>query len=335
MIEKNKKMKTNLNKFSKIAVLTDKNIASLWLDKVKKNIDRKIIPIIIDPGEKSKTLKTSEKIWKKMLESKMNRHSLLINLGGGVICDLGGFVASTYMRGIGFINIPTTLLAMVDASVGGKTGVNLDGIKNIIGTFADPLEVVIDISFLKTLPKRIFIEGFSEIIKHGIIADGDYFAFVSSKKPEEFNNQEIEKIIKRSIEIKSAIVSQDKKEKGLRKILNFGHTIGHAIESENIGNLLHGEAVALGMIAESRLANLIGLLPLKDFQKIKTAIKNAGLLVKIDNFDKKTVLKKMLKDKKNNKGKILFSLPDKIGSAKFNVEVDEKLIIQSTKEILT
>lgn len=329
------KIKTDLKKFSKIAVLTDKTIASLWLDELKKEIKEKFIEIIVEPGEKAKNLKTCQIIWKKMLEEKMDRSSLLINFGGGVICDLGGFVASVYMRGINFINIPTTLLAMVDASVGGKTGVNFNSFKNLIGTFAYPLEIVLGVNFLKTLPERIFTEGFAEIIKHGIIADNKYFNFVSSKKPKEFTQKELKKIIKRSIEIKSTIVNDDKKEKGKRKILNFGHTIGHAIESQFIGKILHGEAVALGMIAESKLANFLGLLPKDDFEKITIAIEKTGLPIKIKNLNLKFILEKITKDKKNRQGKILFSLPKKIGEAKFDIEVnDKKLIIESIKKTI-
>ena len=254
----------DFSRFSKIAVLTDENIQiSLisQISQIKKSLNRELVIITIPAGEKfGKNIETVKKIWKKMFESGLDRQSLLINLGGGVICDMGGFAASTFMRGIEFINIPTTLLAQVDASVGGKTGVNFNEIKNAIGVFKNPIGVVIDVQTLKTLPKREFVSAFGEIIKHGVISGREHFNLVTSKKPEEFNEQELIEIIKQSIKIKSNIVKKDPKETtGLRKVLNFGHTIGHAVESlswKTNKSLLHGEAVAIGMVAESNLACL-------------------------------------------------------------------------------
>lgn len=324
----------DFNSFSKIFILTDENIAKHWLGEIKRKIKKETIDIVINSGEKEKNIKTALFIWKKMIEAKADRNSLLINLGGGVILDLGGFTASVFMRGINFINIPTTLLAMVDACIGGKTGINFYGIKNIIGSFAYPKKIIIDINFLTTLPKRYFLEGWAEIIKHGIIAGGDYFSLLTRKNPVDYSDTELEKIITKSIEIKLNIVLKDPNERGLRKILNFGHTLGHAFESLFLRRknfLLHGEAVALGMIGESYLSYILGYLSMSDFLKIKNAINNAGLPEKINL--KKSYLEKIFKiisfDKKNLNGKILFSLPKKIGKVDYNIEVPKELIVDS------
>ncbi|MCL4363731.1 3-dehydroquinate synthase [Patescibacteria group bacterium] len=333
----------NLEKFSKVAVLTDKNVAGLWLEKLESGINKDVLKIVVEPGEGSKSLRRSEIIWQKMLNGKMDRRSLLINLGGGVITDLGGFVASTFMRGIDFINAPTTLLAMADASIGGKTGINLQGTKNIIGTFSEPEKIIIDTNVLKTLSDRVFVEGFAEIIKHSIIDGRDYFELVTSKKPREFDGKELEKIIKESVRIKSAVVDKDKKEKGLRKVLNFGHTIGHAIESISLKTdrpLLHGEAIAIGMVAESKLAQLMGLLSEKDFLLIKNAVDRVGLPCCHPDEGRDpdllihNILQIMSFDKKNIEKRILWSLPKKIGQVTANVQVPDALIVEVLRTIL-
>lgn len=332
------KLNTNLNNFSKIVLLTEKEIAKLWLIRLKSNLPRKVMEIIIEGGEKSKNLETCQQVWEKMLTLGIDRKSLLVNFGGGVICDLGGFVASVYLRGIKYINIPTTLLAMVDASIGGKTGINFGGVKNILGSFYDPLEIIIDVDFLKTLPERLLIEGFAEMIKHAVIEGKNYFDFVTSKRPTDFTQKELEEIIKKSIEIKLKIVSKDKKEdKGLRKVLNFGHTIGHALESltlKTTNPLLHGEAVAIGMIAESYLAYLADYLPQKDFFKIEKVIANAKLPTKASNIPIEKILEMINFDKKNIGGKILFSLPKKIGRVDFDIEVSKELVIKAIDYII-
>jgi len=326
------------NDFSRIGILTDENVARCWLEKVKKAVGKETIDIVIPAGEKSKTINQAKIIWRKMLEAGFDRNSLLINLGGGVIGDLGGFCASTFMRGIDFIQIPTTLLAMVDASVGGKTAVDLDDIKNTIGTFSLPIDVIIDVDFLKTLPKRELVAAFAEIIKHSIIDSREHFDLVTSKKPLEFNKKEIGEIIERSIRLKQSIVKKDFKElSGLRRVLNFGHIIGHAIESLSLKSdhsLLHGEAVAIGLVAESKLAHLLGLLSEKDFLLIEKAIINVGLPTKIKNISIEEVLKIMSFDKKNIGKKILWSLPKKIGEVGFNIEAPKELVVEVIKSVI-
>ena len=278
-----------------------------------------------------------------MFELELDRQSLLINLGGGVICDMGGFAASTFMRGIEFINIPTTLLAQVDASVGGKTGIDFDEIKNAIGVFKNPIGVVIDVQTLKTLPKRELISAFGEIIKHGVISGREHFDLVTSKKPEGFDQKEIIKIIKQSIKIKSNIVKKDPKEiTGLRKVLNFGHTIGHAVESlswKTNKPLLHGEAVAIGMVAESNLACLCQPVRTSGVRTrvaelVEKAVINAGLPANIHFIKSGDILKMILIDKKNTNKKILWSLPRRVGRVDINVEAPDDLVIKAIKTII-
>ena len=260
----------------------------------------------------------------------MDRKSLLINLGGGVVCDLGGFCASTYMRGIKFIQIPTTLLSQVDASVGGKTGFDVNGVKNLIGTFAEPYKVLIDSNTLTTLPKREYISGLAEVIKYGIIYDVEFFEYLKN------GNIDNDYIIKKSCEIKEKVVLEDFKEGGLRKILNFGHTIGHSIESlslETESPLLHGEAVAIGMIAESYIAKEIGNLTNEEYELIKNVIEQYGLLV-VYNSDLEEIFLMLFKDKKNTSGKIKWVLPNGIGKCVYDVEVDNDIVKMAIRSIL-
>ncbi len=332
----------DFSQFSKIAVLTDENIPKSLVNKIEKSLKRELIKIIISPGENKKNIETVKKIWEEMFKNGFDRQSLLINLGGGVIGDLGGFAAATFMRGIEFLNIPTTLLAQVDASVGGKTGIDFQEIKNGIGVFKDQVGVVIDVTTLKTLPKRELISAFGEIIKHGVISGQEYFDLVTSKKPEEFNQRELIKIIKQSIKIKLNIVKKDPKEKNLRKVLNFGHTIGHAVESlrwKTNEPLLHGEAIAIGMVAESNLAclcqpihNLRGCIVA---ELIKKVLINAGLPVNIKNIRSEDIIEIILNDKKNDRGNINWSLPKKIGEVLINVKAREDLIIKAIQSIQT
>ena len=326
----------DFSKFSKIVVLSDENIPKLLVEKIEKSLNKELIKIIIPTGEKEKNIETVKKIWEKMFKASLDRQSLLINLGGGVVCDMGGFVASTFMRGINFLNIPTTLLSQVDASVGGKTGINFMDLKNGVGVFKNPIGVFIDVDTLKTLPKRELISAFGEIIKHGVISGPEHFNLVTSKKPEDFNQKELIKIIKQSIKIKSNIVKKDPRENGFRKVLNFGHTIGHAIESlswKSDKPLLHGEAVAIGMVAESNLAS--SNRPGCTAEMIEKAVINAGLPIKIKNIKSEDIMKMILTDKKNIRGEILFSLPKKIGKVIPNIKISQEVIRNSLQTILS
>lgn len=316
----------DLSKFSKVAVLTDENLINCgWLDKLQINSIIKI-----KSGEINKNLETVSHIWQQMSELQMDRKSLLINLGGGVVCDLGGFCASTYMRGIKFIQIPTTLLSQVDASVGGKTGFDFNGVKNLIGTFTEPEMVLIDSNTLTTLPKREYVSGLAEVIKYGIIYDVEFFEYLKN------GNIDNDYIIKKSCEIKEKVVLEDFKEGGLRKILNFGHTIGHSIESlslETKNLLLHGEAVAIGMIAESYIAKEIGNLTNEEYELIKNVIKQYDLPV-VYNSDLEEIFLMLFKDKKNTSGKIKWVLPNGIGKCVYDVEVDGDIVKMAIRSIL-
>jgi 3-dehydroquinate synthase len=323
-------------KYSQIFIITDNIVSKLWLDKLVKGLaSLPINYIVVETGEINQNIVTLQKIWNKILLCKCDRKSLIVNLGGGVICDMGGFAASTYMRGIDFIQIPTTLLAQVDASVGGKVAVDFAGGKNIIGNFAQPKAVIIDTETLETLPKREYLSGYGEIIKHGIIYDKKYFDKLQFIENNNLNKTNISDIINTSCKIKSEIVQKDEKESGLRKILNFGHTIGHAIESYSLLTttpLLHGEAIALGIIAESYISYKNDLIDLKTYKIIVQKFHDCGFSIHYPiNTDYDEIINYMLSDKKNSHGKINFTLVSKIGSSIW----DQKVNIDTIKESLS
>lgn len=323
--------------YSQAFVLCDKHVAPLLLKAVLTAIPIKKTSYILPAGEKVKDITTVGKIWGALQAARCDRSSLVINLGGGVISDMGGFAASTYMRGIDFINIPTTLLSQVDASVGGKTGIDFGGIKNLVGTFNQPKAVIIDVATLQTLPKREFIGGFAEIVKHGFIRDKDYFNQVTAKHPLEFNSSEMVDIIAGSCAIKAAAIQRDPTEKGLRKILNFGHTIGHAIEALSLETetpLLHGEAVSIGMVAEAKLSQLMGFLSAKEVATITNSLRTMWLPITIKEIEVASIVDKMLSDKKNEKGSINFVLLDKIGKARYNQEVSQSILTEALLAVM-
>lgn len=331
-------------KYSKVIVLTEKKIYNLWKDKINDAIKFDKV-IQVNSGEKTKSVETVKDVLRQLIDIGADRKSLLINIGGGMITDLGGFVASIYMRGIEYINCPTTLLAIVDASIGGKNGVNFEEIKNIVGCFGHPKMVLIDIDFLKTLKKREYISAYGEIIKHSIIFDKKYFNMLKKNiktglKVDDVENDNLLKIIYKSLKIKKHIVEKDFKEKNIRKLLNFGHTIGHAIEALSLETkqpLLHGEAVAVGMIIESKIAIKIGMFSKHDFEEIYNLIIQHGFekIVKTKfGFSVDDVLKLVKKDKKNRNGKIKMVLPVKIGKCKHDIDVEPKVIKSCLKDIL-
>ena len=316
-------------KWSSIGVVTDKTIAAKWLAKLETGLGRGIAKIIVSSGESAKTLESVSKIWQKLIRERFDRHSLIINLGGGAIGDVGGFSASAYMRGIAYANVPTTLLSQVDASIGGKTGIDFGGVKNAIGAICQPIAVVADVETLATLPSREFIAGFAEAIKHGLIADEKYLAFVTSKKPREFSDDELISVIKGSSEIKRRIVESDERERGARRLLNFGHTIGHAIEALSLETntpLLHGEAVAIGMAEEARISERAGLLQKGGATQVVQILKDAGLPTVLPLFPRERIMEKIESDKKSAHGKVCWTLLKRIGEAVAGVEVEESLL---------
>lgn len=327
----------NFSKYFKVVLITDKHIEKFLLKQMPQFLPQNSEVIVLPVGERSKTIDTVEEIWRELLDLHCDRKTLVVNMGGGVITDMAGFAASTFMRGLDFINIPTTLLSQVDASVGGKTGVNFLEVKNLIGTFNQPKAVIIDVALLQTLPERDFIAGFGEVIKIGAIADKKLFDFVTSKKPKKFSQKELLSIVEKAIKIKAQIVEKDEKETSLRKLLNFGHTIGHAIEilSQTTNNpLLHGEAIAIGMVAEAQIAIEKNLLKQNAFDLLIEKILFAGLPIKAIDLKTNTILDKMQTDKKNERKIIKFTLLKNIGHGIINQEASDSIIKTAVGKIL-
>ena len=313
--------------FSKIGILVDENTKISCLNKLKDSLDFNYHEIEIKSGEENKNLQTCSNVWGILTKLNFDRKSLIINLGGGVICDLGGFVASTYKRGIQFINIPTTLLGQVDASVGGKLGIDFNNYKNQIGIFREPNLIIVDPEFLASLPKRELRSGFAEVIKHCIIRD--------EKKLDQILNSNWEKsdwleIVKHSIKIKSKVVNEDMKEDGPRKILNFGHTIGHAIETTYMNKenrFLHGEAISIGIICEAYLSHKLNKLSTIDLNKIVDIIKSIFGNNTIGYFEE--IVRNAYHDKKNIDDKIRTCILNKIGQCDYDHEISPNHIIES------
>ena len=282
----------------------------------------------IRSGEENKNIETCTDVWKQLTESGFDRHSLLIVLGGGVLGDLGGFCAATFKRGIDFLLVPTTLLAQVDASIGGKLGIDFLNLKNHIGLFQEPVATFISAPFLKTLPVRELRSGFAEVVKHCLISDRPMWEKVRSRP---LADQPWEELIHHSVEFKYSVIKHDPKEKGLRKILNFGHTVGHAVEGDFLasGNrIFHGEAVAIGMMVEAFIAFKHGLLAKAESDQIITYLMSVfGPFGPLGATN--ALLKRMAQDKKNQGKRILMALPEGIGKAVWDVEVSEAQIVES------
>ena len=325
--------------YSKIFILVDDNTSQYCLPHLLNNLATEVeIEIIeLESGEVHKNIATCTEVWAALSELGADRKSIIINLGGGVISDLGGFVACTFKRGIEFINIPTTLLSMVDASIGGKNGVDLGNLKNHIGIIREPKAVIVDTEFLSTLSPREMRSGLAEMLKHGLIFDKKYWDKFKNLK--DLNTNDLNELIHQSIQIKNTIVCEDLTENGIRKALNFGHTLGHAIESyflenENKSILLHGEAIAAGMILESYISKEMGLLSNESYQEIKYIINDIFEQIEFDDFDMKKIIDLMSFDKKSEFGKVQFVLLNGIGKTKINQEVDNELIFSSFRDYL-
>jgi len=319
----------NCKKFLLVDENTLQHCVTTLLTQVKALENVEIIEI--ESGEENKTLDICYQIWKTLADYKADRNAVLINLGGGVITDMGGFVASTYKRGIDFINIPTTLLSQIDASVGGKVGVDFDELKNMIGVFKEPIGVFIYPPFLKTLDKRQMLSGYAEALKHALITDKNYWK--NLKKGLLSNANDWENLITTSVEIKNTIVLKDPKEKKERKLLNFGHTIGHAIESYSLKNdqlpLLHGEAIAIGMICEAYLSHLVLELSANELKDVSSTILSFYSQYQLDENQFHQYIEIMKHDKKNETSGINFTLLKEIGLAEVNHEASIEMIIES------
>ena len=323
--------------YSKLFVLVDSNTYAnclpIFLAHIATNLEIEVIEI--ESGESHKTIDTCVHLWHSLTELGGDRKSLLFNLGGGVISDIGGFVASTFKRGIDFINIPTTLLAMVDASIGGKNGVDLANLKNQIGVINSPKAVIIDSTYLETLPQNEMRSGLAEMLKHGLIFDKSYWEKFLNLN--DFTTEDLDDLIYHSVVIKNAIVSQDPTENGIRKALNFGHTLGHAIESYFLESstkktLLHGEAIAAGMILESYISMQKELISREEYSQIKSGIQAIFEPIDFEENDLQPIMDLLIHDKKNEYGKIQFALLDGIGKIKINQYAENEWIINAFED---
>lgn len=319
---------------AKLLLLSDRAVETPWAKIIKKSLAETDFDVKLEPvpnGESSKSVEMIAHLWDRLAEENFSRDSAVVALGGGVIGDLGGFLAASFLRGIPYIQVPTTLLAMVDSSVGGKTGINLSRGKNLVGSFWQPRMVIADLDCLGTLPEEERTSGLAEVIKYGVIRDAEFFAFLEENIANLFHGAEADKlrhVIQRSIEIKAEVVTSDEREGGLRRILNFGHTLGHAIEAEaDYGGLRHGECVAIGMIAASMitLRRKTQGWSEKEHGRLHNLIERAGLPSRIpDGMDAEALVDRTRVDKKVRKGQVRYILPTRIGNVEAVRDVTEQ-----------
>jgi 3-dehydroquinate synthase len=317
-------------------VLTDAGVAATPFYRRLRRILRGPA-LVLSAGERSKSLRSAERLYRWLAHRRVERGDTLVAVGGGMITDLGGFVAATYLRGIPLVLVPTTLLAQVDAAVGGKTGVNLPEGKNLVGTFTPPRHVWIDPESLATLPPRQLRGGMAEVIKGAVIADAALFGLLERRAPAILRRDPVllERVIGRSVGIKAAVVARDEREAGPRALLNYGHTIGHALEAAGgYRRLTHGEAVAIGMEAEARLAVRLGLLAPAAAERQGALLEAFGLPRRARGLDRPAVWARLLADKKVRAGTIRFALPDRIGHARFPVTPPLDLLKRALDHVL-
>lgn len=329
-----------LNKnYSKIAIITDDKVGSLYSDDVKavlSTLEVEVNVIVFPNGEKNKNYKTINHFYEQLIENQYDRKALLVALGGGVVGDMVGFTAATYMRGVDFVQVPTSLLSQVDSSVGGKTGIDFKGYKNIVGAFYQPELVYVNTATLKTLPPEEFASGMGEALKHGMIQDSAYLEFMINEQAliQKFDHEAVSRLVGRSCEIKAAVVSEDEKEHGLRAILNFGHTIGHAVERLKNFELTHGGCVALGMVASAHIAQGLGHLSDEDVEFIIDAISLYKLPTYTTGLTVEEVYEQLFYDKKTSHSVINIVLLNPLGSCYQNKSLTETEIKEGLKVIL-
>jgi 3-dehydroquinate synthase len=322
---------------ARCAIITDTNVGRRYAKAVFNSLATQGFSpslIIVQPGEAAKNLKTVQACYDQLAAHRLERKSFIVALGGGVVGDMAGFLAATYLRGLAFVQAPTTLLAQVDSSVGGKVGVNLKAGKNLVGAFYQPRLVACDLDTLKTLPDREFRAGLAEVIKYGIIYDAKLFAQIERDLPKLLRRdpKTLTAVIARCCEIKAAVVGRDETEGGLRAILNFGHTIGHAIENiSGYGKFLHGEAIAIGQVAAAKLSRALLGLPARDVERIENLFRRAGLPLKVrlNSARRQKLLKAMRLDKKVSGGEMKFVLAKRLGRVVWGQRVPETLIHQA------
>jgi 3-dehydroquinate synthase len=315
------------------AIVTNDVIGPLYLPALRAGLaGARITEIIVPDGEQAKSWQALNSVFDALLKARCGRDTLMVALGGGVIGDLAGFAAAVYQRGIDFVQVPTTLLAQVDSSVGGKTAINHALGKNMIGAFHQPLAVVADIATLDTLPERELRAGLAEVIKHGLALDEGFTGWLESNMEKLLlrDRPALSYAVRRSCELKSAIVSADERESGMRALLNFGHTFGHAIEAgAGYGTWLHGEAVAAGMVMAAELSALMGHLNKNEVSRVRDLIRRGGLPIKGPTLAAERLIELMAGDKKASKGRTRFVLLESIGRAALHADVDERLVRQA------
>lgn len=320
-------------------IVTDTNVAPLYVEQVQQviaSVASSVSVFVFEAGEKSKNLNTVQNLYKALINGKLDRKSIVVALGGGVVGDLAGFGAATYLRGIDFIQVPTTLLSQVDSSVGGKTGVDLEQYKNMVGAFHQPRLVYMNLNTLKSLPAEQFACGMGEVLKTGLICDGGFYQFVceNQEKIQQLDTELLKKMIRRCCEIKAGVVERDPKEQGERALLNLGHTIGHAVEKLMNFEMLHGQCVAIGLVAAARISLNRGLLTQDEFQQIIQGCKMYQLPVFVAGLDAREILSATKKDKKMEQGQVKFVLMKGIGNSFIDRTVTDQELLEGIQEIL-
>jgi len=315
----------------KLVIITNPVVKRLYGTALKRNLARegfKVSLLSVPDGEEQKSLEVAGKLYNELTKLYAERTTPILALGGGVIGDLAGFVAATYARGVPLIQMPTTLLAQVDSSIGGKVAVNHGQLKNKIGAFYQPSLVISDISTLKTLPTSEFISGLAEVIKYGVIGNKTFFNYLERNigRIQSLDEDVLEEVVYRSARIKARIVERDEKDQGLRNILNYGHTIGHALESVSNLNLEHGKAVAIGMLAAARISNQLGMLAKSEITRLKSLVEKAGLPTELPGLQIPSIIQAIKHDKKISRGKIKFILPTALGDVFITDEVNLALV---------
>lgn len=323
----------------KLCIVADSNVASLYLDEVKEQLNKvysNVFSFVFPAGEQNKHLGTVSNLYRYLIENHFERSDILIALGGGVTGDLTGFAAASYLRGINFVQVPTTLLAQVDSSVGGKTGVDFEQYKNMVGAFHQPSLVYMNTSVLKTLPDDQFASGMGEVLKTGLIRNRDLTAWIrdNREKIAARDNDSLSYVIRECCKVKAAVVEEDPKEKGVRAILNFGHTLGHAVEKLKNFELLHGQCVGIGMIAASRISLSRGLITPEEFQLIEDMNRYFRLPVSVSGLTEDDIISVSKSDKKMQNGQIKFILLDGIGNAIVDRTVTDAELLEASNYIL-
>lgn len=330
---------TSLRSVTHAVVISDANVAKHYQQRVEEAIAGegvRVTSLVVPAGEPSKSVSTAQSLWEAALADRVDRKSVVVALGGGVVGDLAGFIAATMTRGLDFFQIPTSLLAQVDSSVGGKVGINLPSAKNIVGAFWQPKGVLIDTAVLETLPRREYLSGLAEVVKYGVILDAEFFSYLEANIQPMLDRDPavLQKIVARSCELKAQVVAEDETETtGLRAILNYGHTYCHALETvAGYGEYLHGEAVSVGMLCASRLGEKLGVFDAESTQRQFKLLSALELPVATPKLDERAILSVMQRDKKVEHGKLRFIVPHRIGKVVLTPDVPSDVALDAWRE---